>query len=232
MLVKKATGTKHQATNNKINIQSNMSQEAVVLADGKFPTHSIPLAYLRKADHIICCDGSAESLIAADLEPEAIAGDLDSLDPEITERFADRLFRDSNQDTNDLTKAVRWCINKMYKEIVILGATGKREDHTIGNISLLTEYAREICVTMVTDTGTFTPLLKSSVVKCFPGQQVSIFSINPETEIISVGLKYQLENLKLKNWWMATLNEATGDSFELKFAGGPLLVYQEFAEGE
>lgn len=209
-----------------------LSPEAVILADGRFPTHAIPLAYLRKADHIICCDGSAESLIAADMKPEAIVGDLDSLDPVIAERFADRLFRDSDQDTNDLTKAVRWCINKRYKEIVILGATGKREDHTIGNISLLTEYAREISVSMVTDTGTFTPLLRSSVVKCFPGQKVSIFSINPETEITSIGLKYRLDNLKLHNWWRATLNEAEGESFELKFAGEPLLVYQKFGEEE
>ncbi len=213
-----------------IEISLILSPEAVVLADGRFPTHSIPLAYLRKADHIICCDGSAESLIAADMEPEAIVGDLDSLNPLMAERFADRLFRDSDQDTNDLTKAVRWCINKRYKEIVIVGATGKREDHTIGNISLLTEYAREISVSMVTDTGTFTPLLKSSVVKCFPGQQVSIFSINPETEITSAGLKYPLNKRRLNNWWEATLNEAETDAIEFSFRGGPLIVYQKFTE--
>jgi thiamine pyrophosphokinase len=207
-----------------------MKSKTVILADGSFPAHPIPLSCLRKTDHIICCDGSVESLIAADMEPEAIVGDLDSLTPLISDRFADRLFRDTDQDTNDLTKAIRWCINKRYTEIVILGATGKREDHTIGNISLLAEYAREISVTMVTDTGIFTPLLESSVVKCFPGQQVSVFSINPETKITSKGLKYQLKNLKLKNWWMATLNEAIGDAFELKFIGGPLIVYQKFRD--
>ena len=207
-----------------------MSTTAVILADGSFPVHHYPLSFLRDAEHIICCDGSAESLFLAGLEPEAIVGDLDSLAPGIEERFADRLFKDSEQDTNDLTKAVRWCINKRYEEIVILGATGKREDHTIGNISLLAEYAREIKVIMVTDTGTFMPLLKSSVVKCFPGQQVSIFSINPETAVTSKGLKYQLQNLKLHNWWRATLNEAEGDSFELQFDGGPLIVYQKFRD--
>jgi thiamine pyrophosphokinase len=82
----------------------------VILAGGSFPVHDIPLGYLRNAEHIICCDGSAESLIVADLEPEAIVGDLDSINPEIAERFKDHLFQDSNQDTNDLTKSVRWCI--------------------------------------------------------------------------------------------------------------------------
>jgi thiamine pyrophosphokinase len=207
-----------------------MSSTAVILADGNFPVHHVPLSYLRAAEHIICCDGSAESLILADLEPEAIVGDLDSLDTGIAERFANRLYKDSEQDTNDLTKAVKWCINKRYKEIVILGATGKREDHTIGNISLLAEYAREINVIMVTDTGTFTPLLKNSVIKCFPGQQVSIFSINPETEVTSAGLKYPLNKRRLNNWWEATLNEAEADSFELGFNGGPLIVYLKFRD--
>jgi thiamine pyrophosphokinase len=200
----------------------------VILADGSFPVHGIPLDYLRKAEHIVCCDGSANNLVLADLEPEAIVGDLDSLDEILAERFADRLYRNSDQDTNDLTKAVQWCRQKGYNDVVILGATGKREDHTLGNISLLAEYSKDIKVIMVTDTGTITPLRESSIISCFPGQQVSIFSINPETEINSTGLKYQLNNLKSHNWWRATLNEATGNSFELRFSGGPLLVYLKF----
>lgn len=207
-----------------------MSLTAVILADGSFPTHEIPLGYLRKADHIICCDGSAENLVMAELEPEAIVGDLDSLSPEIAEKFADRLYKYIEQDTNDLTKAVRWCIDKRYEEIVILGATGKREDHTIANISLLGEYCREIKVTMVTDTGTIIPLLKSCKVPSFPGQQVSIFSADPETKITANGLEYKLKGLKLHNWWRASLNEATGESFELSFTGGPLIVYQKFRD--
>jgi thiamine pyrophosphokinase len=207
-----------------------MSSAAVILADGNFPVHHVPLSYLRDAEHIICCDGSAKNLILTDLEPEAIVGDLDSLDPGIAERFADRLYKDGEQETNDLTKAVRWCINKRYEKIVILGATGKREDHTIGNISLLSEYARETDVIMVTDTGILTPLVKSGVVKCFAGQQVSIFSINPETEITSAGLKYPLNKRRLNNWWEATLNEAEADSFELSFRGGSLIVYLKFGD--
>jgi thiamine pyrophosphokinase len=207
-----------------------MSLKAVILANGSFPTHAIPLGYLRNTDHIICCDGSAEMLVIADLEPEAIVGDLDSINPEIAERYRDRLFQDSNQDTNDLTKAVKWCIKSGYEEIVILGATGKREDHTIANISLLVEYCREAKVTMVTDTGTIVPLLKSCKVPSFPGQQLSIFSADPETEITSNGLKYKLKGLKLHNWWRASLNEVTGESFELSFTGGPLIVYQKFSD--
>ena len=207
-----------------------MSSKTVILADGSFPKHEIPLGYLKNADRIICCDGSAENLLKAGMEPEAIVGDLDSLKKDIERRFSDRLFKDKSQETNDLTKAVKWCSERGYKDIVIVGATGKREDHTLGNISLLAEYAKEVNVVMVTDTGILFPFFKSCKVSSFPGQQVSVFSIDPETGITSTGLKYKLKKMKLHNWWRATLNEATGDSFELSFAGGPLIVYLKFKE--
>jgi thiamine pyrophosphokinase len=200
----------------------------VILADGSFPEHKIPLGCLRNASRIICCDGAAGSLIEFGLEPFAIAGDCDSLDQWIIDKYADRIFEDADQETNDLTKAVRWCYESGYKDIVILGATGKREDHTIGNISLLAEYARTIRIIMVTDTGTFYPFLESCSVPSLPGQQVSVFSIDPETEITSSGLKYPLIKRRLRNWWEATLNEALGDQFELKFLGGSVIVFMEF----
>jgi len=39
-----------------------MSTIAVILANGNFPVHEIPLGYLKSAEHLICCDGSAEKL--------------------------------------------------------------------------------------------------------------------------------------------------------------------------
>ncbi|MEI6049494.1 MAG: thiamine diphosphokinase [Bacteroidota bacterium] len=202
-----------------------MNSFTVIVADGLFPTHEIPLGYLKNAARIICCDGSAENLVLAGYIPDAIVGDMDSLTEDLSNRFADRIFRDDNQDTNDLTKSVCWCSESGYKDIVIVGATGKREDHTIGNISLLAEYINDVNVIMITDTGIFRPFTDSCKVSSFPGQQVSIFSIDPETEITSAGLKYPLNHTKILNWWVATLNEALGDFFTLEFNHGRIIVY-------
>jgi thiamine pyrophosphokinase len=202
---------------------------AVVVADGIFPEHNIPLGYLKNAKRIICCDGGTQNLLIAGMLPDAIVGDMDSLTDDLAVRFADRIFTDESQYTNDLTKAVSWCVETGYKDIVIVGATGKREDHTIGNISLLAEYVKDVNVIMVTDTGIFRPLIKSSVLSSFPGQQISIFSIDPETEVTSHGLRFPLLRTKLKNWWFATLNESLGDSFSLEFSQGRLIVYLKFS---
>jgi len=207
-----------------------MSAKTIILADGSFPVHEIPLGYLKNAERIVCCDGSAETLLNAGMIPEAIVGDMDTIKKGTAKRFSDRIYRDKDQDINDLTKAVTWCIKRDFRDIVILGATGKREDHTIGNISLLAEYAKDADIIMVTDTGILRPFLESCKVPSFPGQQVSIFSINSETVITSKGLKYPLKNRKLRNWWHATLNEAVGETFTLEFTGGPVIVYLELPE--
>jgi thiamine pyrophosphokinase len=202
----------------------------VIVADGTFPHHEIPLSYIRNAERIICCDGGAEKLIKSGFIPDAIIGDMDSLNQSIAGRFQDRTFRVAEQETNDLTKAVAWCKERGYLDLIIVGATGKREDHTIGNISLLAEYIRDVNVKMVTDTGILIALKESSGVSSFPGQQVSIFSIDPATEITSDGLRYPLERRKIENWWVATLNEARGESFRLEFSHGRVIVYLKFEE--
>lgn len=204
--------------------------ETVVLANGKFPDHPTPLGYLLNAKRVICCDGAADSLIDFGLVPLAIVGDCDSVNKKVAEKYSDRIFKDNDQESNDLTKAVKWCSQRGYNDIVILGATGKREDHTIGNISLLAEYAGFVNIKMVSDSGIFLPLLESCRIETEKKQQVSIFSLDPATEITTEGLKYKLDGRKLVNWWNATLNEAEGKSFSLTFKGGPVIVYLKFPD--
>src|SRR5512133_877734 len=95
--------------------------ETVIVADGAFPQHEIPLNCLRGAKRIISCDGSAKALHDAGFQPFAIVGDMDSLTSDLAERYYDRLFRDDDQEKNDLTKAVKWCVERGYKELAITG---------------------------------------------------------------------------------------------------------------
>ena len=209
---------------------NNPNNRIVIVADGSFPVHDIPLRYLKYAARIICCDGSTMNVVNAGYTPDSIVGDMDSIDEEIAFRFADRIFTIDEQESNDLTKSVRWCIEKGYDHLVILGAAGKREDHTIGNISLLAEYVGSVKVMMVTDTGYLIPMKESMELPSSAGQQISVFSIDCETEITSSGLKYPLNRTKLTNWWQATLNEALGESFKLEFMSGRLIVYLRFRD--
>ena len=199
----------------------------VILANGSFPRRKCLLEMLHAAARIVCCDGAASALLRAGLEPDLVIGDLDSLDPALKKRFGKRLIHEAEQETNDLSKAFRACMARGWRSIVILGAGGRREDHLLGNISLLPLFAAAGAdVRMETDFGTFLPVLKSASFRLPVGTKVSIFSFHPEMSVTASGLKYPLDKLRLPFWWCGTLNETTAPEFSLSFDGrAPLLLY-------
>ena len=206
------------------------SELTVILADGAFPAGKEALEYLDSARCVICCDGAARSLVAYGREPDRIVGDLDSLSEEFKKRFADRIEHVSEQESNDLSKAFRYCTSQSYNNIIILGATGKREDHTLGNLSLLSIYADSVPdIKIVTDYGYFTVAKKSGTFDSFPGMQISIVPLKGRAVVSSQGLKYPMNELELKLWYQATLNEALTGSFTLDFPEDcELLIYRTF----
>ena len=194
--------------------------QTIILANGAFPKSEKLIQLLRNAGQIICCDGAVNKLLEINVEPSLIIGDLDSVKASVKDKYDDRILQIDNQNNNDLTKAVNWCIGQGINKLTILGATGEREDHSIGNIALLTDYARDADVRMLTDYGVFIPVLKQEFeFETFPGQQVSLFSLNPKTRFFSEGLKYPLTGLQLSSWWMGTLNEAVGTGVHLRIEG-------------
>ena len=202
--------------------------KTVVLADGSFPEHEASLSFLRNAEQIICCDGAARNLVAYGLEPDYIVGDLDSIPKELKGQFASILRPNPDQETNDLTKAVHFCIESGWKEITILGATGRREDHTLGNLSLLTDYAETVNVQLLTDYGVFVPQLQTASYQSYPGQQVSIFSLCTSTIFTTHHLVYPLNKRMITSWWQGTLNEAVSDYFTIEMDEGKALIFREY----
>lgn len=202
--------------------------DVVVVCNGQFPTHEIPLAILRQAQTIICCDGAIQKLSAVGIRPTVIVGDLDSITKEVKETYSDIIFHNPDQETNDLTKSMQWAMQHGFRGVTILGATGLREDHAIANISLLAEYERQgFTVRMVSDFGVFTPISQTHSFSSFKGQQVSIFSLQPDVSIRSENLKYPFDR-PLPSWWCGTLNESLGEQFILHFVKGEVIVYQLF----
>ena len=153
--------------------------EAVILANGEFPLHELPLRILQDAKYVVCCDGGADTYIEKGFKPNVIIGDGDSLSAKNRELFSDIIHYIPDQETNDQTKAVEFLISKGYKTIAIVGATGKREDHTIGNITLLSNYKRMgVNVRCFTDYGVFMPCKDDEDFYVSRGAQVSIFNVN------------------------------------------------------
>ena len=196
--------------------------DAVILANGAFPTADEPLRQLREARYVVCCDGAARHWPQCD----AIIGDGDS----VPEDLRDRLIQIDEQEDNDLTKATRYCLSKGMRRIAYLGTTGKREDHTLGNISLIVRYVQEMGIEplLATDYGWFVVAEGESTFESFKGQQVSIFNMSCNA-LSSEGLLWQA--YPYRQWWQGTLNESASDSFTLK-GDSFYLVYRTYQAKE
>lgn len=210
-----------------------MGKSAVIIGNGLFPKKEYPLYLLGQADHIICCDGAFSNYLRYSRSagvtrlPDAIIGDMDSLSPAAQKEYGSLIVRVDDQDTNDQTKAFRHVIGNFrdVTDIFFLAATGKREDHTIGNMSLLMEYAgypevtdRGIRLQMISDFSTILPVTDSISMECGQGRAISIFSPDSSLRICSEGLRWPTDNVVFDNWWKATLNRASEDTVKLTFS--------------
>ena len=199
--------------------------DTVILGGGDYPTHPLPLSLLQNAPRVQCCDGAAAEYIRRGHIPWRIVGDCDSIPDDIRRQYADRVVVISEQETNDQTKNVIYARDHGFKRIAIVGATGRREDHTIGNISLLTEYNKMgLDVRIYTDHGMFVICSGSTDFAVRPGTQISIFNWKAHG-FTSSGLKYPLYDFDAL--WMGTLNEATEDVVSIS-ADGVYIVFVNY----
>lgn len=201
--------------------------EAVILAGGDYPTRLLPCALLRRAKYVVCCDGAAAEYIERGNTPDAIVGDGDSLSEDIFARFSDIIHINSDQETNDQTKAVKFLQARGVKRIAIVGATGKREDHSLGNIALLVEYQRQgLEVRIYTDYGVFMACSGRCSFLCQKGQAVSIFNISARN-LSAEGLQYPIYDFS--QLWQGTLNRTTSETFSIS-AEGDYLIFMAYTD--
>ena len=66
-----------------------MTFDAVIVANGQFPSHAIPLDILKSAHHIVCCDGAIANLspLTPHSSPLTVIGDGDSVPDEYRDRL-------------------------------------------------------------------------------------------------------------------------------------------------
>lgn len=210
---------------------------AVIVGNGQFPKKEYPLYLLESADYVVCCDGALDTYLRhfrnrTLRRPDVVIGDMDSLSKKTAAKFSDIAVRIEEQETNDQSKAFHYILEHFpdVDTIHILGATGKREDHTIGNLSLLMEYARElggqggaaggraVFVDIVSDWSSAFAITDTCDLNIGEGRSISIISPDNSLKIKSKGLVWPTDNVVFDNLWKATLNRAATDCIRLEFS--------------
>lgn len=211
---------------------------AVIIGGGDFPRKPYPRELIRRADIIVCCDGNALKAFLRNRKaifgnenriPDAIVGDMDSMTPRLAKDYSHLLIKIEEQDDNDQTKALHHILDNYpdVDTIHILAATGKREDHTVGNLGLLMEYAREGSLPqldMISDYTTAFVVTDSCDLILGRGRKISLFSPDNSLKLKSKGLVWPTDNVIFDNWWQATLNRTDDDTIHLDFSHKSLVL--------
>ena len=116
---------------------------AVIFVNGEVHDYTALAAWLRPGDYLIGADGGTRHILALGLRPDAVVGDLDSLEAEtVTELAAsgveiERYPVAKNQ--TDLELAIERGLAAGAADILLLGALGGRLDQTLANLLILAQ---------------------------------------------------------------------------------------------
>ncbi len=183
---------------------------------------------IQSAETIIACDGAISECFKHDVTVDFLVGDLDSItvqDLAKAEQDNIQIVKSDEQDSNDLSKALRFCQNLSVNEIDIIGVDGGKSDHQMANYFALLEY--QLPVTLHLNDAIVIAVSKLNPLhyKSRPGVPFSLFSIGQTTKVTIKGAKWELINHDMKPSTMGLHNEILEDELSIKVENGLLLAF-------
>ena len=158
-----------------------------------------PLPKIESSDFIIAADGGFDSLRAQNISPNILVGDLDSIKNEPT--GVEILRFKSEKDETDMHLAFLEGERRGFREFLIYGGTGGRQDHTLANYSLLLFIAkRGHTARLVGTKDEALVLVDSSVSLPFAkkGSYFSVFALEGEASGVEIkNAKYEVSGVSL-----------------------------------
>lgn len=187
---------------------------------------------------ILCADGGARHARELGLVPEAIIGDMDSLDDETACFFSGqgcRLLRHPpEKDETDTELALAEAMGMNPDAVWIFGALGRRLDHTLANLSLLAcDAARGVDVRLVDSFCEAFLVRDMKILEGEPGQTVSVFPLGEAAEGIDLeGFEYPLDGAEMKPGKpYGVSNRLIASRGLIRVRRGALLVIRYFRAG-
>ena len=205
--------------------------KAVIISGGKEPSKDILFREIQDADIIIGADKGCEVLYKYDITPDYILGDFDSANDEIInsieERAKKKITYKREKDYTDTEIAYNLAVEKGANEIILLGATGTRYDHSLSNLGLMLRGLKSSIKVKVIDDNNFIFLTdKSITLQGNKGDIISFQAYCDEIKNFNIsGAKYNLSNYTLKlGDGITTSNEFLDEDIRVNFDNGILMI--------
>ena len=204
-----------------------MIKTGLILANGEPPSKTMLVRLRKSAYYFVCADGGANAAAKLGVKPDLIIGDLDSIAPETQRKFGFVTTRRiADQNSTDLEKALSWMVKQRFKRITVLGATGGRLDHFIGNLSALAKFSRKASIVFVDKRGEWMYVGRSFKLDAAVGLTVSLVPLSRCEGIATHGLKWELRNETLElGLRESTSNVVKSTPLSIRVRSGSLLLY-------
>jgi thiamine pyrophosphokinase len=180
-------------------------------------------------EYVIGVDKGLAALDGAGIKPDLVIGDFDSAPEYIRKKYMNSpgaVILNPMKDMTDTHAAVEKAIELKPESITILGATGSRIDHLLGNISvLLVPLKKGIDCVLQDEHNRIRLINKSCLIKRSDmyGQYISLIPFGERAAGITLrGFVYGLENACI------SLGETIGISNELREEEGLITVEEGY----
>ena len=185
---------------------------------------------------IVSADGALKNCLGLNLVPDLVIGDMDSLCKKDENNLRicnpEALFVKSacEKDESDTQLALEYLAGIQIKNIILIGALGKRMDHSLANlINISSQKLENTNIKIIDGNFEISVLRQSAEISGVIGNTISIFSLTPHTYFINTdGLKYKLHEEKLMFCPIRGLsNVFVKEKTYLDFKEGILLLMKE-----
>lgn len=208
----------------------------IVLVAGGSIDREFCLDFLKQQnyDKIIAIDKGLEFLYREDIKPDLIVGDFDSLSDGILDFYEEKVpIRQfvPEKDATDMEIGIRSALEMGAKHIAILGGTGTRIDHMLGNIQTLMIPLKQGVEAFIQDKYNRITLLNNKKTLRREHMFGNFVSFLPLTTIVEgldlKGFKYPLEHYTMtSDNSLGVSNEVTEEEAVVQFQSGVLIMIE------
>lgn len=208
-------------------------EPALIIANGAACQPELLGQLLEWSPLVVVLDSAMERVMKLDIKVDVLLGDFDrNFDPKKyqKEQFPIEIIYTPDQNKTDLEKAFDYLISRNIPAVNVVWATGKRADHTITNITTITQY-RDLLKIVILDDHSKIFLLPKKFQKWYPANtSISLIPIGHVSGIHSTNLFYPLQDDNLTiGYRTGSSNHVTEDGIvSIDHAEGDLLMMECF----
>lgn len=206
-------------------------EPALIIANGEACSGELLGQLLEWSPLVVVLDGAIYRALDHQIKIDVVLGDFDrAIDIEtlVKDQFPIEIVHTPDQDKTDLHKGIEFLIERGYKAVNIIWATGRRADHHLTNLTEIVRYKDQIQIVLIDDYSRVFVLPRQFEKWYAKGTPLSIIPVGTAVGVNTSGLKYELTNDTLiLGERISSSNEAAEDGFvKISYSSGHLLMME------